>query len=66
MSEHKFTYRVEMSIGQDMREVDADSYMLLDGWIVFSRKPPQGGSAEYWRVKDEHVVSIETKVGGRA
>lgn len=54
-------YRLEMNTGQDTRVVKADYFQFLDLWIVFYRRPPQGGSREYWRVKIEHVVSMETK-----
>lgn len=58
----KFTFRVEMNIGQDQRLVDADSFLddHVNGWIIFHRSPPTGGSVEYWRVRRAHVVALET------
>jgi hypothetical protein len=55
-------FRIEMRVGQDMREVDADRFGSADGWLIFYRDPPQGGhSKEYWRVQTADVVSMETK-----
>lgn len=62
MSDRKFTFRVEMLHGQDQREVDADSFMQVDGWLIFSRTRPQGGLIEYWRAKLDCVVSMETRI----
>lgn len=62
MSEHKFTFRVEMTHGQDQRVVEADRFANLDGWVIFYRARPQGGEVEYWRAKLDCVVSMETKV----
>ena len=56
------TYRLEMLSGQPTREVDADTISYDEEWIMFYRKPPQGGTYEYWRVKNNQVVSIETTV----
>jgi hypothetical protein len=53
-------YRVEVTAGQDIRIVEADEYIEIDGWIIFLRKPPQGGTVEYWRVQRSYVVSMET------
>lgn len=59
-------FRVEMSEGQDLRLVDAD-LMSTDGdWLIFHRKPPQGGTVEYWRVVLRCVVSVETLAKGAA
>lgn len=61
MSEDKFKYRIEMRAGQDLRFIDADSYGCVEGWIIFYRKAPQGGPGkEFWRVKTDDVVSLET------
>lgn len=56
-----YTFRVEMTHGQDMRHVDADFHKTIDGWLIFYRKSPQGGVEEYWRARIEAVVSIETR-----
>ena len=61
MREHKFTFRVEMLHGQDQRVVEADSFSCLDSWMVFYRDKLQGGKVEYWRVKMDCVVAMETK-----
>lgn len=62
MSSYRFTYRVEMTHGQDQREVDADGFSQEGDWLVFYRQPPQGGpSLEYWRARMGCVVSMETK-----
>lgn len=58
-----FTFRVEMRFGQDHRQVDADKFGTEDGWLIFHRKPPQGGMQEYWRARLDAVVSIETVKG---
>lgn len=62
MSVAKFTYRVEMLHGQDIRVVEADSFMQVDGWIIFSRARAIGGMAEYWRAKLDCVVAMETRI----
>ena len=55
------TFRIEMKHGQDMRTVEADSFNSNEhGWMIFYRKPPQGGTREYWRVRLESIVSMET------
>lgn len=56
----KFSFRVEMKHGQDIRHVDADCFSEEGEWLVFHRKPPVGGTREYWRLRLESVVSIET------
>lgn len=61
----EYTFRVEVMHGQDQREVDADKFAEQDGWLVFYRKPLQGGLNEYWRVRLECVVSMETCKSGR-
>ena len=62
----EYTFRVEVMHGQDQREVNADKFAEQDGWLVFYRKPPQGGTIEYWRVRLDCVVSMETcKRGGQ-
>lgn len=53
-------FRVEMSEGQDMRLVDADTMSSENEWLIFYRKPPQGGMVEYWRAALRCVVSVET------
>ena len=60
----EYTFRVEVMHGQDQREVNADKFMEHDGWLVFYRKPPQGGTIEYWRVRLDCVVSMETRKFG--
>jgi hypothetical protein len=57
------TFRVEMKHGQDIREVEADSYSPGDafGWMIFYRRPAQGGTQEYWRVRLDSIVSVETR-----
>ena len=55
------TYRLEMRTGQDFRHVEADGWKQGDGWMIFFRKPPSGGTVEYWRVQISDVVSMETK-----
>ena len=66
MGEPKYSYRVEMTAGQDQRQVDADLWREEAGWLIFYRTPPQGGKVEYWRVRIEHVVCITTAPKGRA
>lgn len=59
--QYEYEFRLEMRTGQDMRHVNADSRAESDGWLIFCRKPPQGGAAlEYWRVRLDDVVSMET------
>lgn len=55
-------FRLEMRHGQEQRIVKADSFNAAtpDGWMIFYRKPPQGGTVEYWRVRIDCVVSMET------
>lgn len=53
-------YHLEMKEGQPSRHVDADHWRANDGWMVFYRKHPQGGIQEYWRVRTDCVVSVET------
>lgn len=55
------TYRVEVMHGQDQREVTAESFSFHDGWMIFWRRPAQGGTKEYWRVRTECVVAMETR-----
>lgn len=59
-------FRVEMKHGQDQRVIEADSYDPGDafGWMVFYRRPPQGGTQEYWRVRLDCIVSMETVRSG--
>lgn len=56
-------FRVEMKHGQDHRVVDADSFHsdVESGWLIFYRKPMQGGTTEYWRARLDSVISMETK-----
>ena len=56
-----FIYRLEVKHGQDQRQVDADSWAEEEGWMVFYRKPPEGGRREYWRVRLDCVVAMETR-----
>jgi len=53
-------YRIEMTQGQDQRLIEADSWREDDNWLVFYRKPSQGGIVEYWRAQSKFVVCIET------
>lgn len=57
----EFIFRLEMLVGQATREVPADRWSHKDGWLIFERKQATGGSVEYWRVRLDHVISIETK-----
>lgn len=63
MTDNRYQHRfnIEMRVGQDMRQVDADSFGQAEDWLIFYRKRPQGGSHEYWRVRLADVVSMETK-----
>lgn len=54
------TYRLEMLHGQDMRTVQADTFVIHENWLVFHRRPAMGGSREYWRTRIDCVVSVET------
>lgn len=60
---HKRTYCLEMRAPDPRREVTADSFGQTDsGWLIFYRDNPQGGKPlEYWRVRLEAVISMETK-----
>lgn len=53
-------YRVEVKFGQDIRQVDADNFAESGDWLIFYRKPPQGGLVEYWRVRMDCIVAMET------
>ncbi len=53
-----FRFRIEMLEGQKMRQVDADTFGVKDGWLVFYR-----GDGEYWRTRTDVVVSMETVKG---
>ncbi|MBB6424965.1 hypothetical protein [Sphingopyxis sp. JAI128] len=60
--QYKHRFRLEMRIGQDQRQIDADSYAFSDCWMIFYRGNPQGGQPkEFWRVKTDDVVCMETK-----
>lgn len=61
----EYTFRVEMTHGQDIRQVEADLFNQMDDWIIFYRKPPQGGVVEYWRARKECVVAMETVRKGK-
>lgn len=62
MSAYDKVFRVEMTHGQDIREVHADLFKPLDDWTVFFRKPPTGGGpVEHWRARTDCIVSIETR-----
>lgn len=63
MSKHKFLYCLEMRANDPRREVSADSYEERGDWLVFFRAPPEGGKREYWRVRLDAVVSMETRHG---
>lgn len=54
-------FRVELKHGQDLRIIEADRYDSNDnGWMIFYRKRLQGGIEEYWRVRLDCVISMET------
>lgn len=55
------TFRIEVTHGQDQREVEADAFASEGEWLIFYRNPPQGGRREYWRIRTECVVCMETK-----
>lgn len=55
------TFRVEMRVGQDFRNVEAHFWQQYDGWMIFYRRPPTGGTVECWRVQCCDVVSMETR-----
>jgi len=57
----RYTFRLEVTHGQDIREVNADSWAQQEGWMIFYRNPPQGGSREYCRFRTDCVVSMEIK-----
>jgi hypothetical protein len=56
------TFKVEMKHGQDHRIVEADTFDSdkESGWLIFYRRPPQGGIREYWRARLDSVISFET------
>lgn len=54
-------FKLEMRTGQDQRLIEADAWAQADDWMVFYRRPAQGGRVEYWRVRLADVVSMETK-----
>lgn len=61
MSVYRHQYLVEMQSGQEQRQVDADTCTEVDGWLIFSRLPPQGGRAlEYWRARTDVVACMTT------
>lgn len=55
------TFRLEVRTGQDIREVPADFWKEDGRWMVFYRRPPQGGTQEYFRIQLADVVSMEIK-----
>lgn len=64
MSVYKHQYRLEMVAADPTRQIDADSFGQADDWLIFYRKPPEGGSQlEYWRVRLSAVISMETRRG---
>jgi hypothetical protein len=63
MSDPKFRYYLEMRAANPRREVTADSYQESGDWLIFYRNPPQGGKDEYWRVRLDAVISMETRRG---
>jgi len=64
MAYTEYTFRVEMRDGQDQRHVGADLFKESGDWVIFYRKPPQGGTVEYWRAHISSVVSIEIVKNG--
>lgn len=65
MSAYQFEYRLEMRAADPQRQVSADHHTQENGWLIFYRKNPQGGpSLEYWRVRLDSVISMETRRGG--
>ena len=54
-------FQLELRVGQDQRQVEADSWSQENDWMIFYRLPPQGGPrTEYWRVRLSDVVCMET------
>lgn len=61
MSVYRHSYLVEMQSGQEQRQVDADTFTEVDGWLIFSRVPAKGGRAiEYWRARTDLVARMTT------
>lgn len=60
MAKKAAKFRLEMRVGQDVRDIEADAFAFQDQWMIFYRKPPTGGTKEYWRVQTADVVSMET------
>lgn len=52
----EFMFRLEMSEGQSQRQVDADSFVADDLWLIFYRN-----GREYWRANRDKVVSMESR-----
>ena len=59
-------FRVEMSEGQQHRVVDADHMVTEGDWLIFYRKPPEGGRVEHWRAALRFVVCVESKARGKS
>lgn len=56
------TFRLEMRVGQDFRQVEADGFEQTGSWLIFYRQPAIGGRPrEYWRVQQSDVISMEIK-----
>ena len=53
---YEFTFRVEVSSGQDTRIVEADGYHADAHWVRFYRR-----GSEYWIVNRSQVISMETR-----
>ena len=53
-------FNIEMNVGQEQRRVEADTVSFEGEWMNFYRLPPQGGRMEYWRVKIDCIVCMET------
>lgn len=58
---YEYRYLVELRQGEPHRQIDADGFNEIGDWMIFHRKPPQGGIKEYWRVRMTDVVCMETK-----
>lgn len=64
MSSSRFIYRLEMRAADPQRQINADSHHESGDWLIFYRNPPQGGKDEYWRVRLDAVISMETQKNG--
>lgn len=56
MIPYQYTFRLELTHGQNIRHVEADAYFYDKSWLTFYRK-----SEVYWRANRDFVVSMEVK-----